>query len=1690
MTAGIDDQTVTGPRSEGSARGEVLARAVAAAQDAGTDVPGRELAPLLSRFYRFVADQDLVRREPADHAGAGLSHHAFARRRPAGTALVRTLNPTPEQDGWGSRRTVVEVVTDDMPFLVDSVTAELERRGHEISLVVHPAFVVRRDGEGSLVEVLDASASALPTGTHDESWPDDALVESWMHLEIDREGDADALASIDASIVEVLADVRASVEDWAAMRQVAVATADGLDASPPEGLAEEAGDAARLLRWLADDNFTFLGYREYVLDVVDEEDVLRAVPGTGLGTLRTERTGRRAAAAAQEGRDDASGSFARLPREVRARARQRQVLILTKANSRATVHRPVYLDYVGIKTFDASGAVTGERRFLGLFASVAYTESVRQVPVLDVKSAAVMARSGFAPDSHSGKDLHTVLETYPRDELFQMSVDQLYDTAMAVVRLHERRRTLVFLRPDEYGRFESVVVYLPRDRYNTVVRLRVQSVLEEAFGAQSSDWTTNVNESVLARIHFTLRMAPGRDLPDVDAADLQRRVAEATRTWEEDLADALDGVLEEEHAAAVRGTWGRGLPEAYKEDFTAADAVGDLRRLDELWARVEDGGPDASAGSPDGSSVLAQRLVGTHLYRPRGGGPLERRLKLLRVAPLSLTAVLPILRNLGAEVVDERPYHLERADGSTGYVYDFGLRLPVEPDEGAAALLTETFRAAWDGRTESDELDQLVLLAGLTWRQVVVLRACSRYLRQAGSTFSQEYLVAALVANASIARALVELFEARLAPVGDGGPGGDGAEASGAPHALADGVAESVRSALDDVVSLDHDRILRSFLTLVLATLRTNAFQHGDDGQPKAHVALKLDPRAIPDLPAPRPTAEVWVYSPRVEGVHLRFGAVARGGLRWSDRREDFRTEVLGLVKAQTVKNAVIVPTGAKGGFVAKQLPDPAVDREAWMAEGLAAYRVFIHGLLDVTDNLVPDEGSPGARRVVPPPGVVRRDGDDTYLVVAADKGTASFSDTANAIAAEHDFWLGDAFASGGSAGYDHKAMAITARGAWTSVRHHFRALGLDTQSEDFRVVGVGDMSGDVFGNGMLLSRHIRLVAAFDHRHVFVDPEPDAATSFTERQRLFDLPRSSWADYDTALHSEGGGVWPTSAKSITLPAPALEALGLPADTAPLTPSEVVSAILCAPVDLLWNGGIGTYVKASSEGDAEVGDRANDPVRVDGRQLRTAVVGEGGNLGFTQRGRVEAAMSGVIINTDAIDNSAGVDCSDHEVNIKVLLADVIADGELSVPERDELLVAMTDEVADLVLADNEAQNVLLSTARAQAETMLPVHRRLIAAMESAGDLDREVEELPSDTALAARGEQGRGLTVPELAVVTAYSKNTLKASLLATSVGDDPAFTPLMAEYFPRPLVDRYEDRLTSHPLRREIITNSLVNDVVNRAGATFVHRLVDESGTSEEHAVRSWAVCRAVFDVAGHAADVDALATGDHDASVDAGVITRMRLDLRRLVDRASRWFVQHLPDGFDIAAETERFRPVVERWSGHVEDLLGGQDRVRFRAEVGELTDAGVPESMAHRSVGLLWEFALLDITESASTVDVGTEEAAPLYFALFDRYGADVLLVAISALGREDRWEALARAALREDVYAVMAALTSRVLTSTDPDAPTERVAAWESTREAQLARVRRTLAEVHAQPSSDLAPLSVALRLLRGVVASGSA
>ncbi|WP_030835704.1 NAD-glutamate dehydrogenase [Streptomyces hygroscopicus] len=1648
------------------AKAELLERAARVAENSpagGQPVqgPGPEtLTAYLQHYYLHTPPEDLADRDPVDVFGAALSHYRLAEVRPQGTANVRVHTPTVEEHGWTCSHSVVEVVTDDMPFLVDSVTNELTRQGRGIHVVIHPQVVVRRDITGKLIELLDVS----PDGPARKKLPHDAVIESWIHVETDRETDRGDLKQITADLVRVLSDVREAVEDWEKMRESALRIAEGLPDEPKaaEVREEEVEEARELLRWLADDHFTFIGFREYELtqaptEAGGEEDVLTAVPGTGLGILRSDPQHKDTEQSAHAGpAAPVSPSFNRLPADARAKARERKLLVLTKANSRATVHRPSYLDYIGVKKFDAEGNVIGERRFLGLFSSAAYTESVRRVPVIRRKVDEVLAGAGFAANSHDGRDLLQILETYPRDELFQTPVDQLRSIVTSVLYLQERRRLRLFLRQDEYGRYYSALVYLPRDRFTTDVRLRLTDILlEELSGRPPVDFTALHTESVLSRLHFVVRVQPGTELPDLTDADVERienRLIEAARSWADGFAEALVSEVGEERAAELLRRYQHAFPEGYKADHTPRGAVADLQHLE----RLEGGEKDFALS----------------LYEPVGAAHAERRFKIYRAgAQISLSAVLPVLNTLGVEVVDERPYELRCSDRTTAWIYDFGLRLPLREGETLADDARERFQnafaAVWTGRAESDDFNQLVLGAGLDWRQAMVLRAYAKYLRQAGSTFSQSYMEDTLRNNVHTTRLLVSLFEARMSP-----------ERQRAGVELTDALLEELDAALDQVASLDEDRILRSFLTLIKATLRTNHFQDNGDGKPHDYLSIKLDPQAVPDLPAPRPAYEIWVYSPRVEGVHLRFGKVARGGLRWSDRREDFRTEILGLVKAQMVKNTVIVPVGAKGGFVGKRLPDPSVDRDAWLAEGIACYKTFISGLLDITDNMV-------AGQVQPPKDVVRHDGDDTYLVVAADKGTATFSDIANEVAQAYGFWLGDAFASGGSAGYDHKGMGITARGAWESVKRHFRELGHDTQTQDFTVVGVGDMSGDVFGNGMLLSEHIRLVAAFDHRHIFLDPDPDAATSYAERRRLFELPRSSWADYNAELLSAGGGVHPRSAKAIPITPQVRAALGIPKRVTKMTPADLMKAILKAPVDLLWNGGIGTYVKASSESHGDVGDKANDAIRVDGQDLRVKVVGEGGNLGLTQLGRIEFATNGGRINTDAIDNSAGVDTSDHEVNIKILLNALVTEGDLTLKQRNKLLAEMTDEVGSLVLRNNYAQNVALANSVAQAPSLLHAHQRLMRRLGREGQLDRGLEFLPTDRQIRERLSAGRGLTQPELAVLLAYVKITVAEELITTGLPDDPYLQRLLHAYFPQALRQRFPEHIDGHALRREIITTVLVNDTVNSAGTTFLHRMREETGASTEEVVRAQTAARAIFELNQVWDEVEAL-----DTAVAADVQTRMRLHSRRLVERGTRWLLNNRPQPLELAETIDFFAERVAAVRAQLPKLLRGSDIEWYQRICDELAAAGVPEDLATRVAGFSSAFPTLDIVAIADRTGKDPLAVAEVYYDLSDRLRISQLMDRIIDLPRADRWQSMARVSIREDLYAAQAALTADVLSvGNGGSTPEQRFKAWEAKNAAILQRARTTLDEIQASETFDLANLSVAMRTMRTLLRTHS-
>ncbi|MGY1715590.1 NAD-glutamate dehydrogenase [Geodermatophilus sp. SYSU D01106] len=1598
----------------------LLAEAAAAAGgalDGGPALPAgcqvTDLPALLQRYYWSEPPAEVLGHGPGDLAALALRHLRVAAVRPQGSATVVVERLT---DGRG----LLLVVTDDMPFLVDSVTAEVVRQGVGLQHVVHPVVVVRRDVSGALRAFCDSG------GTEVGDCGPDALAESWMAVVLDGPLDDEASGDLVAGLRTALADVRAVDEDAPRIAARALELATRLEEIGSQATADPADDPAEvaaLLRWLADGNLVLLGAREVEVG----GDGVRAVPGSGLGVLRSDSGG---------ALPEAAGALGPA------------LVTVTKADIRSTVHRRAWLDLVAVTLPGEDGGPARQHRLVGLFPSTAAAAGVRDVPLVRRKVDEVVEGSGVPADSHTGKTLVGVLETLPRDELFQAAAGELLPVAMSVLYLQERRQTRLFLRRDPYGRFWSALVYLPRDRYTTEVRLAMQQELLSRLGGRDIEFSAHVTESVLARLHFVVRVPVARGgvpaLSDVDVDALQHGLSAVARSWTDDLADALA----ERHGADAEQVLARvadAFPASYQDDFPATTAVEDLARLD----------------------ALAPGELGLRLRRPRGAAEGEPRLTVYRVGErLLLSDVLPVLQHMGVDVVDERPYEIDRIGARPAWIYDFGLTVPPATLPGGELpfpgslpeRFTEAVAAVWRGDAEDDGLGALVLLAGLNWRQVTVVRAYVQWLRQAGLPFGQRYVETTLAAHPDVVARLVALFETRFSPGREAGRG-----------TRQEALAASLREAIGRVDSLDADRVLTSLLAAVTATQRTTYYAGGP-------LAIKLDPHAVPDLPEPRPAREVFVSSPRVMGVHLRFGAVARGGLRWSDRREDLRTEVLGLVKAQMVKNTVIVPTGAKGGFVVRNPPPDGASREEVLAEGQACYRLFIGALLSLTDDLVGGE-------VVPPQRVVRHDGDDPYLVVAADKGTATFSDLANAVALERGFWLGDAFASGGSVGYDHKAMGITARGAWESVTRHFRELDLDVQSQEFTVVGVGDMSGDVFGNGMLLSEHIRLVAAFDHRHVFVDPTPDAATSFAERRRLFDLPRSSWADYDPALISAGGGVWPRTAKAIPVSGPVRTALGLPDDVDTLSPVELIRAVLLAPVDLLFNGGIGTYVKAASESHLDVGDKANDAVRVDGHQLRVRVVGEGGNLGLTQRGRVEYALAGGRVNTDAIDNSAGVDTSDHEVNIKIALNGVVAAGALDADGRAALLGEMTDEVAAAVLTDNHAQNATLAAEVTSSRSLLDAHERFLRHLERTGRLVRAVEALPDDRALAQRRRDGHALTSPELSVLLAYAKLEVNDAVLHGDLPDDPALARLLRDYFPAPLRERFAAAVDGHPLRREIIATALTNRAVNTAGVTGLYRLAEETGLDLAAVVRAHAVARAVFDVDGLWDAVRPL-----DNRVPAPVQVELRTEATRLSERAARWLLR-LPEllvhpAAGITAVTERFAAPVAAVRAGLPGWLLGDEAASYAARAERLRAAGVPEALAGEVAAAPLLPAALDLAVVAERTGAPIELAGRVAQELAERLALVPLRELVIALPRDRRWPSMARAALRDDLAAEQAELAVEVLSARGSGDAAELVGEWAEGWDGPQRRAAAQLADIAAGDRHELPELVVAVRTLRGL------
>jgi|CXWL01.1.fsa_nt_gi glutamate dehydrogenase len=1606
-------------------KAELLARLAAEARAKAPAGYAESAAQLVLQLYARVAPDDVLYTAPATLVASVLSLLAHGLEHRRGRADVRLFNPTLASEGWTSDHTVLEIVNDDMPFLVDSTTAAFGRLERTLHLVLHPVVKVERDTAGHLLRIAEAEDD------------DPSLVkESWMQIQLDQETAADALAALRLDVEGVLSDVRATVEDWQPMRRRVgeiLREVAGQRLPLPE---DDVVESEAFLRWLDEGHFVFLGYRRYDYHVEGESGTLRPAEGSGLGLLRTLRP------------ESVTRAATPLIPDWVAFARRPELLIVTKANSRSTVHRPVHLDRVSVKRYDAAGNFVGEDRFLGLFTSTAYSRSVHRIPLLRRKAARIAERAGLDPKSHDGKALESILEGFPRDEFFQAAESELFATAMGILALQERQRIAVFTRRDGFGRFVSCLVFVPRDRHNTELRERIGGILENAYEGTVTDFATQLlSDAPLARTLFIVATR-SPTLPAVDIKRIEAKIADASRTWEDHLRAQLVQRLGEDEGMTSWRRWRAAFSAAYRDRFSPKAAVYDVPLID--------------AAATTGALQI-------DLFRPSSATAEQLRCKLYSVGALdALSDVLPRLENMGVKVLSEMAYEVTPPSGvGAVWVRDFLVASPVGTMVDPRAVhdrFRDTLLRVWRGEVEDDAFNRLVLAAGLEWHQVVVLRAYAKYMRQIGSTFSESYVAEALVRNGGVAALLLEQFTLRFDParVGNG------------ERLQAEDLAERIETALEAVTNQDEDRILRLFLHLIKATIRTNYYQRDARGERKPYLSMKFKAKRVPDLPKPRPLFEVFVYSPRMEGIHLRGGKVARGGIRWSDRREDFRTEILGLIKAQMVKNAVIVPVGAKGGFVVKR-PVVGGSREEVMREGIECYKMLIRGLLDLTDNLRGSE-------ILPPKDVARRDADDPYLVVAADKGTATFSDIANGVAAEYGFWLGDAFASGGSVGYDHKKMAITARGVWEAVKRHFREIGKDIQSEDFTVAGVGDMSGDVFGNAMLLSRHIRLLAAFDHRHIFIDPNPDAATSYAERQRLFDLPRSSWADYDHTLLSTGGGIYERGAKSITVSTEAAALLELSDRTQ--TPQALMQAILRAQVDLLYFGGIGTYVKATTESHAQVGDRANDAIRVNGAELRSRVLGEGANLGCTQNGRIELGLragEAGRLNTDAIDNSAGVDCSDHEVNIKILVDDAVVRGELTPAERSPLLVSMTDEVAELVLRDNYQQTQAISVAQAQGVGLLDAQARLIRYLERAGRLDRAIEFLPDEETLQERQAARLGLTRPEIAVLLAYSKIWIYEELLGSDLLDDPLFATDLESYFPTLLESRLPAALGRHRLRREIIATHVTNSMVNRVGPTFVLQMMEASGRAVSDVARAYTIVRDVFDLRPTWEAIEAL-----DNRAPAALQTSMLIEVGRLLERATLWFLRNGQE-LAISALTEEFRPAVSLLAERLETVLPAADRDAFAARLAENAKWGLPGDLARRIASLEVLASATDIARLAGRVGQPVDAVAGVYFGLGSRFALERLRAAAALLPADTPWQKAAVAAVQDDLFAHQSALAAKVLAAGAAPDGGDPLAAWASPRAAAVARVEARLAELRGIPALDLAMVTVANQTLRSLVES---
>ncbi len=1567
------------------------------------------------RYYSNCSLEDLSERSIEDLSGAILSHWNFIYHREPGESKVRVFNPTLENDGWQSTHTIVEVSHDDIPFLVDSIRMEVNRNGFQVHYTIHfGGLKVERDKENNIIDIL-------PIGSNEPG----STTEAPIYVEIDRQIDTESMEALRLNIERVLCDVQVSVTDWRKMVKSVEEALLELEQNPPPLDPAEIAESKDFLRWLISNHFTFLGARDYKLIGNETNRALQIIPGSGLGVLR------------DEGASTVSRNYADLPPQARKLALSKNILIIAKTNTQSTVHRAAYTDYIGVKRFNEKGELVGERRFIGLYTSTAYHSSPLYIPFLRHKVAKVIQEFHYPPDSHNGKELVHILETLPRDDLFQATHEELLNLTQGILHLQERKKIRLFVRKDAYSRYFSCLVYVPRDISNTEMSLAMQDVLLDAFNGLESSFTTYFSDSVLARIHYLVRVNPKIPV-EYDITKIEKQLTDVSRSWADELKSQLIRQFGEAEGLKHYTKYRKAFPASYTECYLPSAAIEDIRKIEAIC----NNNPLEMLFHKSGKKSLQLKLFHSE-------------------HTIALSDVLPTLENMGLRIIGERPHEIIFKDGSISWISDFDM-VHVNNRELDVESIKDNFQDAfahiWFRDAEDDGFNRLIIEAHLTWHETAVLRAYTKYLRQTGFTFSQDYVEQALINNADIARNLVELFKLRFSPeYGDNRPDSSI-------------LTTKIEQSLEEVNSLDEDRIIRRILEVIQATIRTNYFQTQVDGSFKSHISFKFDPSAISDLPLPRPMYEIFVYSPRVEGVHLRGGKVARGGLRWSDRREDFRTEVLGLMKAQQVKNSVIVPVGAKGGFFPKRLPVDG-DRDAVMKEGIACYSTFIRGMLDITDNI--KDGN-----IVPPVDVVRYDEDDPYLVVAADKGTATFSDIANGISKEYNFWLDDAFASGGSAGYDHKKMGITARGAWESVKRHFRELGINPATTDFTVVGIGDMGGDVFGNGMLMSSHIKLLAAYNHMHIFIDPDPDSATSFEERKRLFNLPRSTWMDYNAELISKGGGVFNRAAKSIRISAEMKKAFDIEQDH--MMPNDLIRAIIKAPIDLIWNGGIGTFVKSTDETHAEVGDRTNDAIRVNGNELKARVIGEGGNLGMTQLGRVEYSLNGGVLYTDFIDNSAGVDCSDHEVNMKILLNTLTTDNEMTLAQRNKLLEKMTDEVAELVLRDNYEQTQMLSLEASVALQTMDLFRRYMNELEKKGRLNRELEFLPAEKALLERKANGQGLTRPELAILISYCKMFLKQDILASDIPEDPYFVKYLMMAFPVSLRKKYLPQMKEHSLRREIIATQLGKHITDHMGVNFVERLQRETGASVAFIMRAFIVAERIYGMEELWKQIEAL-----DLKVNTAVQQKMMLQIYYLIRRATRWFLRNLKPNFSIEDVANHYEKPIAELMHQLPNLLTDIDKEILEIETSSLLDQGVPHELAQRIASCNILFTSLDIVEAATKHNLNISEMAQTYYELGSHLELNWLRDQMNSYPMENQWDELARSGFRDDLDRAQRKLSVSVLSLKNKRAKqltiTERIHAWLEQYNLLIERWQNLLGEIKSSNNVGFVTFSVVLREL---------